>query len=394
MAKAKKANDSNNASAQMGGYPFFGQGMASSMPASSAKGKGKKSKKKSAKQKALKAQRKEQARVMRNRQKYAMQNNLYRRRVEAVEGSGGVDNRYYRLPIDKKEKNGKDYFFVMRKFVCFLMFVILLVSVAYFAIGFVGLDAVPEQFTALFVETDAVKKDDADDSADDGDKTDDENADGEVAANADISSLPLADGSEADATEDDADDEGEEEEESGKDKSSFDGVAYGALDPIFGFLKYIGNKLNVDLNFGDSPLYDQMVTKVEVGMNDTVATYIILAFPVAMIIYIIIAVVMMIKAFIGMFGGRIFKRFGLGSILMIVCAVVTALGGLAFTTEITGSMNYGNVVGILTGLLTGAGGFSGGYGLLILIVLPVLVLILSMFCRKKIPYSIFDTFGE
>ena len=150
----------------------------------------------------------------------------------------------------------------------------------------------------------------------------------------------------------------------------------------------------MDLNFGESPLYDQMIAKVEVGMADTIAPYIILAFPVCLILYVISALIMMFKAFFGMFGKRIFKCFGLGAIFMILFAAVTAFGGLAFTTDLGATMAYGDIVGILTGALNGAGGFSGGYGLLILLALPILVLILSMFCRKKIPFSIFDTFGE
>ena len=109
---------------------------------------------------------------------------------------------------------------------------------------------------------------------------------------------------------------------------------------------------------------------------------------------VIIALVLMIKAFLAMFGKRIFKCFGLGAILMLVCAGVVALGGLAFLAGVDGTLDFGAIVNVLLGSFTNPGGLVGGYGLLILLVLPLLVLILSMFARKKIPYSIFDTYGE
>lgn len=321
---------------------------------------------------AKRTDRKEYARTLRNRQNYAIENSVYRRKIEAVNGRGGVSVDMYRLPADKKKK-GKDYFFVMRKFVCFLMFLLLLVSVAYFALGYVKIEAIPEQYTALFIETEAKADDDADAVEDDAE-----------ADNADLAVIFAADEETAA--------EGEEEEEG--EESTFDGTVYGVLDPIFGALKYWGGKLNMDIKLGDSPMYDALIAKYEVGMTDSIAGYVILVFPLALILYVIIALVMAIKAFIGMFGRRIVKCFGLGSILMLLFAGVTALGALAFRTDVTESMDFASIVDVLIGVFNGAGGFTGGYGLLILLGIPVLVLILSMFARKKVPYSIFDTFGE
>ncbi|MGN1042592.1 MAG: hypothetical protein ACI4SK_03805 [Christensenellales bacterium] len=341
----------------------------------------KKTSKKDAKKRAERARRKEYNATMRARQNYAAENASYRARVAAIDGQGGIDGRYYKLAEDRKPRKEKDYFFVMRKFVCFLMFIVMLVSVAYFALGFIKIDAIPVQFTALFTVTEAKKESEENTDADASTETEEEK------------SVPSSADEQTEADKEEGEGEGEEGTDTTQ-TAAFDGTAYGALDPVFGFIKYVGNKLGMKLEFGDSPLYDSMIAKVEIGMADSIAKYIILAFPVAMIIYVITALIMAIKAFLGMFGRRIFKCFGLGSIVMILCAAVTAFGGLAYVTDVAGKMDFAKIVDILIGGITGTGGFTGGYGLLIMIALPLVTLILSMFARKKIPYSIFDTYGE
>lgn len=336
--------------------------------------------KKERKQKEAKARRKEYNATLRARQNYATENARYRAKITAV---GGIDNRYYTLPEDKKQRKEKDYFFVMRKFVCFLMMLLMLVSIAYFALNYVKIEAIPSQFTALFMETEAKKSEtspDEDPSADKDTPPDNE------ASNADENP--------AGGTTTDNETEPGGVTETGDVETVDTVIYYSALDPIFGFIKYVGNKFNMNINIGESPLYDAMIAKVEVGMADTIAQYIILAFPVAMIVYIITALVMFIKCFIGMCGRRIAKLLPLGSIVMLLCAAITAFGGLAYVTDVAGKMNYGGIVAVLIGGITGAGGFTGGYGLLILLGLPLITFILSLFAKKKVPYSIFDTYGE
>ncbi len=329
--------------------------------------------KKELKQKEAKAKRKEYNATLRARQTYATENTKYRERLAAV---GGIDNRYYTLPEDRKPRKEKDYFFVMRKFVCFLMMLMMLVSIAYFALNYVKIEAIPTKYTALFMETEAKKSETSSDE--------ETPAEEETPANADDTTT------DGDTTGDGT----ETGDETGDGETTDTGIYYSALDPIFGFVKYVGNKLNMNINIGESPLYDAMIAKVEVGMADTTAQYIILAFPVAMIVYIITALVMFIKCFIGMCGRRITKLLPLGSIVMLLCAVITAFGGLAYVTDVAGKMNYGGIVTVLIGGITGAGGFTGGYGLLILAGLPLITFILSLFAKKKVPYSIFDTYGE
>lgn len=355
MANNKKQNNNTSVSRNPMGYPPIGFGAPASNNNINTK---KKNKAKSKKDLERLAYRRDRAKTLRSRQEFALENISYRKKLEDVQGKGVLDHSYYKLPEDKKPRKRKDYFFVMRKFVCFLMFLILLISVAFYALSYLKLSMVPVEYTALFVEVDKPVANEED------------NENTVVAA------------------EEEAEEEVEEEAEPAA--AAFDGVAYNLLDPVFGFIKYIGAKFNLTLDFGDSPLYDSLIAKVEVGMSDNIASYVILGFPVAIILYAIIALVMMFKALFGMFGSKIFKKFGLGSFLMIICGAITAFGGLAATLDLGEKMVYADVVGILMGYLQKTGGFTGGYGLLIMIALPVFILILSMFAKKKIPYSIFD----
>lgn len=339
-------------------------------------------------QKVAKMEQRQAAQRMRGiqlaeRQQYAKENNVYRRKIEAINGRGGIDTYYYRLPNDEKQR-GKDYFFVMRKFVCFLMFLFMLVTIAYFALSYLKFSFLPENmqsYGALFIETEAKVEEPAEGEGEG------EEGDEELAESADHFAI-YAEGDEEEG-------EGEEGDEEEAADTATPAVTYNALDPVFGAIKYWSNKLlNKEINLGDSPLYDSMIATYEVGMTDSIAPYIILAMPIAIIIYVITALILMIKAFLAMFGKRIFKCFGLGAIVMLLCAGVVALGGLAALAGVDGTLDFGAIVNVLIGAFTNPGGLVGGYGLLILLVLPLLVLILSMFARKKIPYSIFDTYGE
>lgn len=355
MANNKKQNNNTSVNRNPMGYPPVGFGAPASNNNINTK---KNNKAKSKKDLERLAYRRDRAKTLRSRQEFALENINYRKKLEDVQGKGVLDHSYYKLPEDKKPRKRKDYFFVMRKLVCFLMFWSLLMSVAYYALSYLKLSVIPVEYTALFVETD--KPSDTEEETENNVVTAEEG-------------------------------ENEEEEVAEETASTFDGVAYNLLDPVFGFIKYIGSKFNMTLEFGESPLYDSLIAKVEVGMADTVASYIILGFPVAIILYAIIAIVMMFKAFFGMFGGKVFKKFGLGGFLMIICCVIIAFGGLAATLDLGEKMVYTDVVGILIGYLQKAGGFTGGYGLYLMLLFPVQVIIYSLFAKKKIPYSIFDT---
>jgi hypothetical protein len=308
------------------------------------------------------AERKRNKKVLITRQKYALENVEYRRKMESINSSrGGMDRTIYKLAADVKPKKERDYFYIMRKGICFLMFLFLLVTIALFALSYIKLEQIPSKFTAVFAETEVIE-------------------------------APVDEENEGVEEEVKAANEGEDTvEEEVVALADEDGVYYSVLDPVFGFIKNLTGKfLNKEIVLGESPLYDQMLAKSEIGMSDMVAKIVLEYFPIAIIIYALTALFMMFKAFFGMFGKRIFKKFGLGSIIMIIFGAVVALAGLAFTTEPNLKMAYVDIINILIGGITNKGGFTAGYGLLGLIAIPVLTLILSMFARKRVPYNIFD----
>lgn len=344
----------------MGGYPspYGNMPQNSNASGASAQGKQKKSKKLSPKEMA---ERKHYKKVLIARQKHALENVQYRRKVEAINASrGGMDRTIYKLAADVKPKKERDYFYVMRKPISFFMFLFLLITIALFALSYIKLEQIPAKYISLFSETEVIE----------------EVLEEETETEEEIKAAQEGE-------------EGEETEEEAV--AEEDGTHYSVLDPVFGFIKNLtGKLLNKEIVLGESPLYDKMLAKSEIGMTDMVAKIVLEYFPVFIIIYILIALIMMFKAFFGIFGRRIFKKFGLGSILMIICGAVVALAGLAFITEPNANMAYADIINILLNGVTKKGGFAAGFGLLGLIAIPVVTLLFSMFARKRVPYSIFD----
>lgn len=301
------------------------------------------------------------------RKKVAVNNTKRYYRAMALGSNGGLNRPDFREHEDVKQRKGKDYFFVMRKFVCFLMFLFLLISVALYVIGFVGL--VPE-YTSFMTKPDytAVVEEGGEESENEENLT------------------TLADTTEG---EEEEDEEGEGNIiEPDADKS----VYYTMMDPIFGF---ISKHLNIEL--GDSPLYNAMYANVEVGYANAIAGYIVQFFPIAMVLYIIVALVCMIKAFLAMFGKRVYKRFGLGAIIMLICAGVTLLGGVFSNMAVSAEgLDFSGIMPfIMSGIsaptdIATAPVFVAGFGLLGMIAVPVIVLLLSMLAKKKVPFSVFD----
>jgi hypothetical protein len=327
MADYRQPGGFNNQNYRGGYSPYSGMPNPNMMRPNAPVNANQKNKKKKALTPKQVEARKQYQITMGARQQRALENIEYRRKVDALNKRGGIDRTVYRLAEDIQPKKRKDYFFIMRKGVCFFMFLILLVSVAFFALSYLKISAVPEEYITLFNE-------------------------------------PI-------------------------DETT--SINYLVTDPIFGFIKNIsGQIMDNEINLGDSTLYDDMLSKSETGMSDTVAGIVLAYYPLALIIYAITALFMMFKAFFGMFGKRIYKKFGLGSFIMILGAVMTALAGLAYETESNMQMAYPDVVNIIIGKFTGVTTFMGGYGLVALFGLPILVLFFSMIAKKKVPYSIFD----
>lgn len=252
-------------------------------------------------------------------------------------------NSAYRREKDKRIKKGRNYFFVMRKGVCLFMFLLFAVCIGLFVVGYLNL--FPE-YTSLYAEPDYTPKEER------------------VQQEIDGVLVDYVDQSKHFTT----------------------------IDPIFGIIKKIPVAFLQDL--GASPKYNEMAAKAEGDNTDLVSSIALTYFPIALILFIIIALINMVKAFIALFGRRIYRMFGFSAIWMIIFAAVAAIAGLALNmpTE-QAALDYAKIVTFFTDFLlkpAGGGQNAAGFGLLAMVALPVIILILSIFAKKKVPFSIFD----
>jgi hypothetical protein len=265
-----------------------------------------------------------------------------------------------------------------RKPVGFLMSLVFLICIALIALPFVNLkiDAVT-QYTALFAESPVTSK--TEDATTDDSALSDETTD--EASSAAASSI-----NRADETTDDG--SGDTSADTSSDTSSDETASvtyYSLSDPVYGWISYIAGLFNFDLDLGDSAWYDAQISKVESGMTDKIAPILIQAFPAAIILYAIFALALFIKTMVCWMSGdrRIYRHTGIEAFIMIILAAIVAFGGFATAVEINGTMNYAGIVNFLIGLFTKTGGFTAGYGMIIMIGLPLVGMILSWFLLER-----------
>lgn len=332
----------------------------------------------------------------------------------------------------KKQRRRKesDHFFVMRKGVCFFIFVLCILVVAVFALNYLN---IMPQYTSLFVKPDNTPIDERVD-VESEDEVDEEgnpllipyedksiyisaidpifgllksfgvldmkDADGNSMSpfydemNGVLNPAPAEEAAEA-ATEDDKSDAATEDDKDTEEGDTAEGEGIAAVLPE-----------NVKPTKPDAELQAQD------GMT-SIAAMIFKFFPVAMVLMAVTALIAAITSFLGMFNRRIFKGFGLAAIIMLVCAVVTLAAGLVALGNYNGNpqlvdeavvsvLDFSKIGGFVMQGITGAPAtaptdvtmmnlvFTCGFGMLILLVVPVVILVLSFFARKKVPYSIFD----
>lgn len=252
-------------------------------------------------------------------------------------------NSVYRREKEKRIKKGRDYFFVMRKFVCFLMFLLFAVCIALFVAGYLNL--YPE-YTSLYTQPDYTPKEER------------------VQQEVDGVLVDYVDQSQHFTT----------------------------IDPIFGILKKIPLAFLNDI--GASPKYNEMAARAEGENSDLVSSIALTYYPIALILFIVIALINLVKAFIAIFGRRIYRMFGFSAILMIILAAVSAVAGVALNMPVEqATPDYAKIIPFFTDFLlkpVGGGENAAGFGLLAMVALPVIILILSFFAKKKVPFSIFD----
>ena len=137
--------------------------------------------------------------------------------------------------------------------------------------------------------------------------------------------------------------------------------------------------------------------------------------PIILVVGAVFAVLLIVFAFLSLFGRRIFKGFGIMSIIMLLAGLAMFVAGLAAMGNYMGNpsitedgvlvsvLDFSQLMNFAFGVFQGAPATAldpatdvmpltlvSGYGMLIILVVPVVILLLSIFARKKVPYSIFD----
>ena len=379
-------------------------------------------------------------------------------------------------PVQKRRRKERDYFFIMRRGVCFLMLLLAIVWVAVIAMNYL---AIMPQYTSFLVAPDLTPLDDRLDTEtgemDDGgnaivipyqDKsvyisfidpifgalkalfglsmTDSEgnsmspfydsfspaiagtaeNADNENAENTDDENSentgntenepegPVAEASEnedgTEATDDTENTEGEDAEGTeGTDGETSEGEnAEGeqtATEDTAIKFGYVEANTNID---EEARSQDSMGSIASMAFNYA---------PIILVVGAVFAVLLIVFAFLSLFGRRIFKGFGIMSIIMLLAGLAMFVAGLAAMGNYMGNpsitedgvlvsvLDFSQLMNFAFGVFQGAPATAldpatdvmpltlvSGYGMLIILVVPVVILLLSIFARKKVPYSIFD----
>ena len=361
-------------------------------------------------------------------------------------------------PVKKNRRRERDYFFIMRRGVCFLMMLLAIVWVAVIAFNYLG---VMPQYTSFLVAPDLTPLDERLD-VETGDKDEEGNAiiqeyvdqsvyisfmdpvfgvlkalagvemtddegnsmspfydsfspaiSGETAAEGE-------DGSETDTetgddelvaeaseeTTDEETDDTTDEEGAGTETPDEEGAGTETPaeeednSPAFGYVL-----ANTDIS-ADAREQDSMGQIASMAFDYA---------PIVLVLGALFAVVVIIIAFLALFGRRIFKGFGFLSIVMLLAGLAMFVAGMAAMGNymgnpsidedgiVTSVLNFDQMVNFAFGVFQGAPATApdpavdtasltmvAGYGLLIVMIIPVIILLLSIFARKKVPYSIFD----
>ncbi len=351
-------------------------------------------------------------------------------------------------PVKKNRRRERDYFFIMRRGVCFLMMLLAIVWVAVIAFNYLG---VMPQYTSFLVAPDLTPLDERLD-VETGDKDEEGNAiiqeyvdqsvyisfmdpvfgvlkalagvemtddegnsmspfydsfspaiSGETAAEGE-------DGSETDTETGDDELVAEASEETTDEETDDTTDEEGAgtetpteeedNSPAFGYVL-----ANTDIS-ADAREQDSMGQIASMAFDYA---------PIVLVLGALFAVVVIIIAFLALFGRRIFKGFGFLSIVMLLAGLAMFVAGMAAMGNymgnpsidedgiVTSVLNFDQMVNFAFSVFQGAPATApdpavetasltmvAGYGLLIVMIIPVIILLLSIFARKKVPYSIFD----
>lgn len=297
------------------------------------------------------------------------------------------------IPVKKRRRKERDYFFIMRRGVCFLLLLFSLIWIAVIALNY--LNILPN-FTSFVVEKDLT---------------------------------PLDERLEIDTGEVDGD--GNAIMQAYTDKS----VHISMMDPLYGGIAALLKKPMVDGNgVSLSPFYDEIYNKImnippegevdpeaidpDARAADSMMMIAQIAFPyfpIALAVSALGAVILLLISLFALFGRRIFKGFFIFAIILVVAGLLTFVAADAACGIFMGNpvlnddgtvvsvIDFTRIVEFLTGAFTPAPATAidpeiaieplpvvAGYGTLALVALPIIMLLLSLFVKRKVPYSIFD----
>lgn len=350
------------------------------------------------------------------------------------------------VPVKKNRRRERDYFYIMRRGVCFFIMLLAIVWVGVFVCNYLNL--IP-QYTSFLVKQDLTPLDERED-VDTGETDDDGNmiiesyqdkseylgfldpvygvlkkvvgigATGED----EESQSPFYDTivgrlESAVATEDDMDEEGEDDDEvvaEAAEETEEEGDEAEGEEGEEGEEAEEEEAVTVPvLTIDGSTLPEIDPEAVEQDGMYQIATLAFTYFPLVLAIGAVMAIIIALLAFFSLFGRRIFKGFGFMSVIMLLGGVFALIAGMAASGAIAGApsiaedgtvtsiLDFNNVSAFLTQILSGAPSTAldpevdampleivGGYGMLIILIIPVVILLLSIFAKKKVPYSIFD----
>ncbi len=350
------------------------------------------------------------------------------------------------VPVKKNKRREKDYFFIMRRGVCFMLMLLAIVWVAVFALNY--LEILPE-YTSFLTQPDLTPADQRD-SVDSGEKDEDGNPiliefedktayvsfmDPIFGALKNLLGVDMGgeegenvsafyDGTLKQLAPDVVKEEGEVEEDKAEEGDDVVAEAAEETEDVEDTEDAEGEEgAEAEETEEDAvKVYPPQVSDANIsdeareadGMT-AIAAMAWQYFPVVLVVGALMAILVLILAFFSLFGRRIFKGFTVFSLIMLLSALVAVVAGLAAACNymgnpvmledgtVTSVIDFGKIVEFLTGMFNGYPETAidpettvepmkmvAGYGLLIVLVIPIVMFILSFFARKKVPYSIFD----
>ena len=341
------------------------------------------------------------------------------------------------IPVKKNRRRERDYFFIMRRGVCALMMVLSLVWIAIIALNYL---AILPEYTSFLVEPDLTPLDErlpVEVLDEEGNPVVDELGNPVVEYYQDKSTyvsfidpifgalnkvfgVAMTDENGASLSpfydavmEDLAPAETEVSEETGDDI-----VAEAASKNDAEENEEVNDGAEDDAT-AEGPIEmtdEQKAQAIAADTRYSLAQMIFEYFPILLAVGAVFALVIFLISLFSLFGRRIYRGFFWLTLIMVVAGVATLLAGMVAMGNNLGApyfledgvtlvsiIDFTQVTGFLTGALTGAPATAldpavsvmplemvAGYGLLIVVALPIVMLILSLFTKKKVPYSIFD----